>query len=287
MTGFSYDGASWDGGTYGVKLPAGGYLQDESYDATHWDTDPAQGQRWALGGATIRVVGVTLTPTELRLEVRARSQSERQLLDTLDTNAGAVDTRERADGTTVGLDRAGGDNTFTVRPPVRLRPPRTVRDWLVADVSRDRTSIDTKAVAATISLVASQTRDSVDGYVNSGTGWTFTFNRGTIVTDRVGDISQGETTRVPIVLTDRQAELAETVLAASAGAVVSPVPDGETFTRDTTPDSRQSVDIALPSGVSDAAISPGEYVVEDWEVRGDGGTAFRMTLDISTRYESG
>lgn len=287
MSDFTYDGAEYDGGTYDEDLPATStYLEDNPYDGAHWDGDPASGQTWLIGDNLLNVYGVTLTPTTLSLDIRARSGAERSALDELDTNAGAVETRERADGTVRGLDTAGGANTYSVRPPTRLRPPRVVRNWLVDDVTRDRTSADTTALEATVSLVAEETRAPGSNYSNTGTGWTFAFsNAGTLVTDRVGQIQQGPTTTIPIVLTPRQAELLETVLAATAGAVVSPVPDGETFSRDTTPTDRQTVTISLPSGVTDAAIDPGDYVVEDWDVTGDDGGAYRMRIEISTRFE--
>jgi len=241
---------------------------------------------WVIDDTAIRVTSVRLTPTNLTLEVRAREAEERQLLDTLDDDAGAVDTRERADGTTVGLDRAGGSNTYTVIPPVRLQPPRVSRQWLVDDVSRNRTSVDTRATSSTVSLVATDTRDRETGYADAADSgkWTFDMAGGTIVTQRVADISQGATTTLTLILTDRQAELFETVAAATAGAVVREVPDGQWFSEDTTPAERQTVEITPPSGATDPAIPQGMYVIEGWESEGDDGGAFRVSVEISTRY---
>jgi hypothetical protein len=243
--------------------------------------------QWLIGGQSYRVVGVTLTPTELSLDIRARTQAERAGLDTLDDNAGAVNTRERADGTVDGLDTSGGGNTFEVIPPVRHQPERVTRDWHVDDVSRERTSASTQATRATVALINAATRASVTGYADGAdsTAWTFEFAGGTIVTPRVSEIRQQATTALRLVLEPAQAELFETVTAATAGAVTTTVPDGETFARDTTPGDRQTVTITPPSGASDPAIPQGDYVVTGWESEGADGGAYRVRMDIATRYE--
>jgi hypothetical protein len=243
--------------------------------------------RWVINGQSIRVTDVTLTPTTLTLGVRARDAAERSLLDTLDGDAGAYEERARADGTNEAVDTAAGSNTFTVYPRVAMQPPRIAREWLVDDVSRTRTSADTQATTATVTLVATETRTALTGYADAADSdkWTFDFSAGgQIVTNRVTNIDQGETTALTLVLTDVQAELAETVAAATAGAVVREVPDGQWFSEDTTPNSRQTVDITPPSGAADPAISADTYVVETWESVGDDGQAFRWRVEIDTRY---
>lgn len=243
---------------------------------------------WVVAGEVLRVVGATLTPTELSIDVRARTQAERDALDTLDAEAGAVDTRERADGTVDGLDRAGGNNTFTVYPPVDLQPPRINREWVVDDVERDRASADTQSTLATVTFVGQETRDPATGLSESGgtDAWTFHFGGfGTIATPAVSGLEQGEVTALTITMTPTQAELFETTAAATAGAVASEVPDGETFTRDTTPNDRQTVTITPPSSASDPTPSAGEYVVTGWESVGSAGGAYRVTVEISSRYE--
>jgi len=280
-----YDsGAQYDG-----EGDADGYLAPENqYDAgAQWDDDPAEGRTWIVGGEQLRVVSSTLTPTTLSLEVRARSASERAALDRLDSDAGAVDTRERADGTTVGLDTAGGENTFTVRPPYQDRPPRIEREWLVDNVSRSRTSADTRATSSTVSFIAKETRDRMTGYVNAGgtDAWTFDLAGATINTPRVHDIQQDATTTLRIVATPRQAEALESITPATAGAVVREVPDGQWFDEDTTPNNRQSVTITPPSSSADSAIPSGTYVVGSFESEGTNAGAFRIMLEISSRYE--
>jgi len=121
MSGFAYDGQNYDGGHWDEETtPTSMYLADESYDRAHWDQDPASGQYWLIDDLRIRVTGVTLTPTNLDLDIRARTNTEQRALEILDSNAGAYDQRERADGTLEALDTAGGGNTFTVRPPTLL-----------------------------------------------------------------------------------------------------------------------------------------------------------------------
>lgn len=287
----NYDGDQYDAAQYDEQTRTDAqYLEGTGqYDGGPYDGDAASGRRWVIGNQTIRVVGVSLTPTQCTLDVVARAASERRLLRSLDDNAGAYETRERADGTTIARDTAGGSNTFTVRPSARLRPPRIERQWLVDDVSRERTSADTTATRATVSLVGRGTRESVAGYNDAdvATWWEFDFAGGTIITPRVANISQGATTTVTLTLSARQAELAETVPAAVAGATTQSVPDGDTFASDTTPDSRQTVTISPPDDATDPAIDAGDYVIDGFESIGTTGEGLRLTLELSSRYEVG
>ena len=281
--------AQYDSGQYDAEAATGGYLAPTNqYDGVEqWDTDPASGRTWLIGDEQVRVVGATLTPTTLTLEVRARTAAERQTLDTLDSDAGAVDSRERADGTIRGLDTAGGQNTFTIRPPYQDRPPRIERDWLVDDVVRNRTSADTRATSATLSFIARETRDRQTGHADAADAdaWSFALAGATVITPRVTDITQDATTTLLVIATPRQAEAIESITAATAGAVVREVPDGQWFDEDTTPNDRQSVTITPPSGASDPAIPAETYVVESFESVGTNAGVFRITLEISSRYE--
>lgn len=244
--------------------------------------------QWVVADTPIDVVGVRLTPEELSLEIRSRSPDAQTVLDDLDSNAGAFDTRERADGTIQNRDTAAGANSYTVTPPIYMDPPRTERAWRVDNVTRDRTSTDTEAIAATVTLVPAATRDPVDGYADTADAdlWEFDIgSSGQVVTASVANIQQGETSAIELVLTPEQAELIETVTGAVAGAVTFVVPDGDTFTRDETPTDRQTVTITPPSSASDPAIPEDTYVVTGWESRGSDGGGYRLTLNISTRYE--
>lgn len=286
MSGFAYDGESYDGASWGVEVAPKSVNIPGSYDGTHWDADPAQGQTWVIDELQIQVFAVTLRPTELELSVRARTDAAQRLLDRLDSNAGAYEDRTLADGTYQARDTAGGSNTFTVRPSTRLRPPRVTRDWLVDSVSRTRTSTDQQAIEATVTFVAGGTRTPQTGHTDAAdtSQWTFAFNGGTVVTASVADIQQGETTTIPIVLTDRQAELVESVTPAIGGAYTFEVPDDETFTRDETPTDRQSVTITSPDSVTNPPLPDGEYVVTGWRSRGSDGAGFRWDMEVSSRY---
>jgi len=269
------------GVSYGERGPVTGQGQ---YDTLRYPGSAADGQIWVVDGTQLRVRSVSLSPTELSLEVRARSDSAEAKLSELDDFAGDLEETERADGTYRFDDTAGGANTYTVRPPYQLRPPRIEREWLVNSVTRDRASADTEAILATVSFVPSETRQPVTGYANSGVEWTFDLNGGTIITPRVSNIRQRETTTLQVILSARQAELFESVLAASAAAQSNPVPDGETVTRDTSGDGRQTATIEPPDDTTQSAIDADEYVVFGWTSNGSDGAAYRIDLEISTRF---
>jgi hypothetical protein len=248
-------------------------------------------RRWAVAGQPLTVQSATLTPTTLTLDVRARSSSARSTLETLDDNAGAYEQRQLADGTVDGVDtsKAGAGNVYTVTPPVYLQPERVERDWLADSVERDRASADTQATLSTVEFAATTTRDAIATLsdATAANSWAFNFSAGgRIVTDRVSSIQQGETTTVALILEPEQAELFETVAATTAGAVVRVVPDGETFSEDTTPNGRQTVTVDPPDDAADPALPAGTYVITDWTSRGTDGGAYRVEMGLSTRYEA-
>lgn len=270
------------------------------------------GSQFVIGGYQLRVTDVTLTATTLTLGIVARTQRNREILRELDNDAGDFRERARADGTIDGLDTAGGSNTFTVSPPLELRPPRVDREWVVEDVTRERTSADTQALLAEVVFVATEAREPITTYSNfddfSATGqgktgefrtgsggidasnittalWEFDFFRGSIFTERVQIQDQAATTTVQVIMTPEQAELFETVTPATAGAVVTPVPDGKTFARDTTPQARQTVRIRPPASAADPALTEDEYVITNWESIGREGDAFRVVFDVTTRFD--
>lgn len=298
MTGFAYDGSQYDAATWdGAPAdPTNHYLEGgNQYSAGHWDADPARGSRWVISPpdetpARVRVTNVVLRPTRCEVSIRARSAAERDILARLDDDAGEVDTRAYADGRTQGLDTSGGSNTYTLRPSTALRPPRIERDWLVESIERDRTSADTRATAATVEFVAATTRDrDATSYADGSQAgaWQFDFNAptgGTLYTERVNRIRQGETDTVALFLTRYQAEVLESVAPAVAGATTQATPDGPTVTRDTTPDDRQTVDVTPPASAADPAISAGTYVVAGWTVTGDDAGSKRVELSIDTAY---
>jgi len=280
----SYGNGQYDGGgQYDSSGPISGNGQYDSGGL--WD-GVAQGAFWAVGGYRLPVRGVRLTPTTLTLDVALRTPTARRALREFDDDAGAYQDRSRASGEIEHLDTAGGDNTYTVQPAVKHRPPRVVRDWLVEDVSRDRASADTKAVLGSVTLRGRRTRAEVTGHddADDSGAWEFDFTGGRVVSRRVSRLRQsvGSTT-LQIVLSPRQAELIESVAAATAGAVSNAVPDGQAFTRDTSAGDRQTVTVDPPDGVTDPALSAGTYVVSEWSVDGSDGGAYRMDLSVSTR----
>lgn len=276
----SYGNGQYDGGgQYDTSGPITGNGQ---YDAGGvWD-GVAQGPYWVVGGYRLPVRGVTLTPTTLTLDIANRGAATRRALREFEADAGALDRRERADGVIQHVDLAGGDNTYRVAPSIRHRPPRVVRDWLVEGVNRDRASADTKAILGSVSLRGKESRAAVAGLADTqgSDDWAFAFESGTLATPRVSNVRQEDDTTLQVILTPRQAELLESVAPATAGSVVNVVPDGQTFTRDTTPDGRQTVTVSPPSGVTDPTPSAGEYVVMSWRSEGADGGAYRVELTI-------
>lgn len=258
------------------------------YDGGQVYDSVAAGSFWVIGTRRVAVREITLTPTTLTLTISLRDAGARRTLRELDEDAGALARRELADGTIEYVDTADGDNTYTVTPSVRHQPPRIERDWLVGDISRDRASADTQAVLGTITLRGKQTRDpAAIGYddADDADAWEFDFSDGRVVSRRVSAVQQpAGTTSLQIVLSPRQAELVESGAAAVAGAISNTVPDGQAFTRDTTPDDRQTVTVDPPADAADPALKAGTYVVTGWTVdSGSGGGADRMDLSVATR----
>lgn len=262
MSSFQYDGAQ--------------------YDAANWDAP----HPWLIDGVALSPTAVTVTPETIELTVPTRTQSTRDLLDTLDANAGEVRRRNLADGTMQAFDTAAGGNTYTLSPQSRSVPPRTERAVHVDDIAREKSGPSGQTVTADITLVPTATRTRNTRTDTDDTAqWRFTFSAGgRIVTNRIAAQvnDDRESTTVSLVLTPLQTQTLETNTAAVAGAVSQSVPDGESLDRDTTPNSRQTVTVSPPDTASDPPLESGTYLALGWTTVGRGGGSYRIELELTT-----
>jgi len=259
MAGFEWDGAEYDGAVYGA----------------------ADRPRWLLDNQVLEVVGHTRTWNSLTLEVRARRDADRALLDELKDDAGSFSERVRADGRYEARDTVGGSNTVTVRPPRTFEPPRRDGTFLVDSVSATRTNTTGEAERATVSLVPRASRPpdpDVTAGISSG-AWTFAFDLGTVETDRVAsEISNdGDRVEVTLTLTPRETDVLEASVAAVGGVVSERLPDADTRVRDVTPGDRQTVDVTPPTA---SPVDAGAYVATEWRTEAVTSNRHQTTITL-------
>jgi hypothetical protein len=219
---------------------------------------------WELDTDLLQVVNHSRQWNQLTLEVRLRSDTARAKLDNLKDDAGSYTERVRADGVYEARDTVGGSNTVSVTPPAGYTPPREAGDFLVDDVTAERTSANGLVERATVTLVPRRSRDlQSNATPSAGGAWSFEFELDTVETDRVAsDIrNDGDTVELRLTLTPEETDVLEASASAVGGVVSEALPDEDTRVRDVTPTSRQTVDVTPPTA---SPVEAGAYAVVGW-----------------------
>jgi hypothetical protein len=262
MSGFTWDGATYDSAVY---------------------ASPTAPSSWVVAGRTLVVSSHTREPAALTIDVRVRDETDRQAVADLKADAGEYRDRVLADGTTQARDTVGGSNTVTVRPPARLQPPRIRAEYLVDDVRATRTSPSGDAERATVTLIPRESRpltSDANGALLGATGrWEVTTALGTIATDRVSSeiTNDGDTVTLTLALTPPETDVLEASAAATEGVVFESLPDETTRTRDTTPRDRQTVALTAPTA---SPVASGPYAVSSWATDSVSSARHQVTITL-------
>lgn len=225
---------------------------------------------WTIGGDSIPgFTGESRTWQTLSLVFVVATADLTSGLRKLDSDAGKVDVVENSDGSFRAVDLSGGSNTYSVTPATDRSPPRTSRDYMVADYSESVKDQAAERYQVNLDLRAKTERTTSSGLSETaGTNeWTFDFHTGTIATADVStDIGgQGgagsQSKSLTLVLDNDQARVVEES-ASHLGAVNNRVvPDGTDVTEDNTSNNRNSVTI---TSQNQDLLADDTYVVEDW-----------------------
>jgi hypothetical protein len=210
-----------------------------------------------------------------------------QALRPLKPDEGKVDVLGTDDGGFVSVDRASGNNTYTLTPPPTREPLRQEAKFHVARYEEDLVSQtgdewqveiefvrgadrgDTPTADQPVSGAAfPMTFDAV--FRVSPSAWGFTTPLGTLTSDRVDanvvGTGEGGVKRFNITarFTKSQAHVFEAAYARLGGGRVREVPDAANVAVDDTTDDAVTVEVDAPGS---AEVPDGAYIVTRWESR--------------------
>jgi hypothetical protein len=202
---------------------------------------------------------------------RVDADKLRNALRPLKSDEGQVDVLPTDDGGFQAVDRAGGDNTYTVFPPVGRKPLRLSEDYHVAKYEEQIVSTDAGEWDVGLELIRSATRDDpvTISQTRDTDGWAFETQFGTITTKSVDAefIGRGEggVRRFELIsrLTQNQTRVFESAEARTNAARVRDIPDATNVAVDDSADDAVTVTITPPD-VADE-VPAGDYAVTEWE----------------------
>ena len=227
---------------------------------------------WTINGNVVqRVTDETATRSQLALTVRVTQADLLSTIRTLKSDEGKVDILGTDAGGYTAVDRAGGDNTFEIIPPVSRLPLRRQTDIHVESYEETLVSADLGEWDVELELIPTATRtDTPSASETVAPGeWGFETRYGTLATDRVtadfvGTGADGvERFEIRTPLLKEQAHVFEAALAQLGGVGVQQVPDATNVAIDDAPGDPAIVTVDAPDGQT--VVDDGDYVVLDWE----------------------
>jgi hypothetical protein len=215
----------------------------------------------------------TATDTALSLVFRVETDTLENVLRPLKDDEGKVDIRRTDDGGFTAIDRADGENTFDVIPPVNRLPLRQRSDYHVESYEESLVSqtVDEWDVELELLRTANRTDSPSINETRATDEWAFDTRYGQIATERVDAefVGRGEggVRRFEITarLTKEQSHVFEAALNRLGGARIRDIPDATNVAVDDTNDDAATLGVTSP--VSDTIVSDGDYVVQEWQSR--------------------
>jgi len=227
---------------------------------------------WIDGDPIPRQTSETATDRTLTLSWRVTTAKLESVLRPLKPDEGKVDTIGTDDGGYRSVDRAGGDNTYTLDPPDPRAPLRqATTTW---HVNRYEEALISQAVGeweVEIEFVRAENRTDTPSLSQSPATdeWGITTRNGTIATGRVdADVlgtGEGAVERFEIEtrLTFEQAHVFEAALARLGAARIRTIPDAPNVAVDDSTTDAATVTLDTPD--SQTVVSDGDYLVTDWD----------------------
>lgn len=211
------------------------------------------------------------TPQSLSITFRVDADTLDSALRPLKNDEGKVDVLPTDDGGFRAVDRANGDNTYRVFPPVGRKPLRLISDYHVAKYEESIVSTDAGEWDVGLELVRSADRDdslSINQTRETGE-WAFETRYGTIATPSViaEFIGRGEggVRRFELIsrMTQQQARAFESAFNRINAARVREIPDATNVAVDDSDDDAATVTVTPPDTADE--VPTGDYVVTEWE----------------------
>lgn len=241
---------------------------------------------WRVGARQVStLVEEARTWQELNLSFRASEATTRDVLRPMDAESGKLSVVADADGGYTTIDRAGGSNTYTLRPPTARDPPRRGDDYLVKEYEEEMADQQGGIYRVTLRMVADEERNTTSSLSESASGsqWEFAFHTGTIATKRVhqeiqGAASKGKTGKqLTLTLTPEQVKVLEESASHLNAVRIREVPDGPNLAEDNTSNDRNTVTVTSPDP---DVFASGDYRVSEWETSWRNEDFYRVALRL-------
>jgi hypothetical protein len=241
---------------------------------------------WSLDGTALsdtRTRSESATPSVLSLVWRVTSETELNNLRQFKANEGKVDVLSQDDGGFTAVDRANGNNTFTLTPPTRRDPLRLERTVHVDRYEEDLVSQEAREWDVTVDFIVSEDRTDSPTLNETKSGaifdwtfdqafaqhelWQFDTDLGSIATSRVdADVlgtGRDGVKRFELTIRFRfeEAHVWEAALPKLRGTRVKQIPDAPNVMRDET----GTATVTVTTPLNQDAVSDGDYVLTEWE----------------------
>lgn len=257
------------------------------------ETD-AGAPHWIINGRQVQeLIKEVRTWNSMTLTFRSNKNTVKNRLRPLFDRPGKVNVVEEIDGGFNTVNRGGAGNELSTKAPFGRGKARPVDTWFVADYSEEVVGRDGTSWEVEVELTPDKEKsyDNEYGTLNqehresqTSNTWKFAFDYGDVVTRRVTTnvdrTPDGTVTGANVELVLAQDELRR--LEESAGKLAATnlreVPDGADLMEDVTPNDRNTVTVTPPDGSEDT-ITPGEYVISEFETEYNRG-AYVVTLTI-------
>lgn len=227
---------------------------------------------WQIAGAVVpRATNEIATPRTLSLVLRVESETLLNDVRGLKSDEGKVDVLARDDGGFVAVDRADGDNTYELIPPIFRQPLRQTRDYHVDryEESLVSQSVDEWDVELDLVQDADRTDTPSVSQTPAADEWGFTTRYGEIATGRVDATFAGtgedgvERFDILARLTFEQCHVFEAALARLGAGRVRDIPDATNVAVDATSGNVATVTVDAPNSQNE--VADGDYLVTEWQ----------------------
>lgn len=226
---------------------------------------------------------------KLMLKFRVTKSTYDAKLAEVEKNAGKASAFVDSKGKFTGRDRSGGDNTYSLSPPLGRDPPRRSGDYICSKFKRQQLDRQGDRYMVTTEWLRPESKTLRDEslYINETAGsteWWFIFDRGEMATSRVSAKIRGKNqaqlteAELEVVMDIDQTTLFEEHCSRLANVHEVNYPDAKNESIDETPESRNSVYVKPPD--TGSAFTEGYYRVSEWTTHWTNDKHYRVKMKL-------
>lgn len=252
---------------------------------------------WSINGTSVgELTEEVRTWNDLTLTFRVPKADIDSPFRTLDQSTGKFELIEKPDGSFVVRDRSNGDNVHTLTPPSERSTLRQINEYVVDEYEEEMKDHRADVYTVRITFVATSSKSGGNALGtpsrDSTSEWLFSFADGGVATARVeselrrgGNIVEGS---VNVTLIVERAELrkVEESVNRQASVYTRNVPDGSDVIEDLNANNRNTVTVDAPSNrdPDNDILTPGDYVVEEWESRLINNEFYELSMQMTPLF---